>query len=83
MLRLYTAFTFVFVFSIPFLKEIILGLPKILGYEVLKYSLQIFITDYFFKATLDENFSLADIEVTLIPILAGLCELVSALVEMI
>jgi len=83
LLRLYTAFTFVFVFSIPFLKEIILGLPKILGYEVLKYSLQIFITDYFFKATLDENFSLADIEVTLIPILAGLCELVSALVEMI
>jgi len=70
-------------YPFPFLKEIILGLPKILGYEVLKYSLQIFITDYFFKATLDENFSLADIEVTLIPILAGLCELVSALVEMI
>ena len=70
-------------YPFPFLKEIILGLPKILGYEVVKYSLQIFITDYFFKATLDENFSLADIEVTLIPILAGLCELVSALVEMI
>ena len=83
MLRLYTAFTFVFVFSIPFLKEIILGSPNFLGYEVLICYLQIFITDYFFKATLDENFSLADIEVTLIPILAGLCELVSALVEMI
>uniref|UniRef100_A0A804MNE9 Protein kinase domain-containing protein n=1 Tax=Zea mays TaxID=4577 RepID=A0A804MNE9_MAIZE len=31
---------------------------------------QIFITVYFFKATLDENSSLADIEVALIPILA-------------
>jgi hypothetical protein len=46
--------------------------PKFLRYEVLKCSLQIFITDYFFKATLDDNFSLADIEVTLVPILAGL-----------
>jgi hypothetical protein len=79
-LRLYTAFTFVFVFSIPFLKEIILGSPKILGYEVLICSLQIFITDYFFKATLDDNFSLADIEVTLVPILAGLSGFVNWLV---
>jgi len=39
---------------------------------VLKFSVQIFITDYFFKATMDENFSLVDIEVILVPILAGL-----------
>lgn len=39
----------------------------------LKFSLQIFITDYFFKATLDEGFRVADIEVIVLAMCAGLC----------
>lgn len=34
---------------------------------------QIFITDYFFKATLDEGFRVADIEVIVLAMRAGLC----------
>lgn len=39
----------------------------------LKFCLQIFITDYFFKATLDEGFRVADIEVIVLAMRAGLC----------
>jgi hypothetical protein len=38
-----------------------------------KISLHIFITDYFFKAALDDNFCPADIEVTILAIFSGLC----------
>jgi hypothetical protein len=40
--------------------------------EWYSFSLQIFITDYFFKATLDENFGVADIEVIVLAICARL-----------
>jgi hypothetical protein len=46
------------------------------------FCLQIFITDYFFKATLDENFHVADIEVIAVTIFGGLQTYVTIMEQM-